>query len=493
MDPTHLSVPSLFNHIRFPLLDLVYIYIYSRVLFIDKDNPGLTSQIHTCRFASPMATMHTDLTALLTANNVPQEVIAQLESDGCTNLKLFSQWAKTREDIKVLILDKIANLARVPLAMASVAQSLEEATAIVSEQTKRSAQGLDSEIADDPLQFAIQQQLEQAWSKKYSFELEPKYQPSNSMLGRIKREFDKRQPTIFNIHKVRTVYNTNKTQEAKKRKLATGVLVQFEEDAYMEDDQVTSRLRHLFAKFDVLGLAWSLAGLFDFRYDGKDVLFCHWQEAQQYIRNLREKVEHLTDTFSEDSVTYYFLTCEEQVRGYVVEYVRQSRDPLPWGMALSRAFKENKDVWVDHRSLLRTKSGGSAPSASLQDKTQLPVAAPVQASSLQSHRAPQGNISSPLRPNKNKSSSKGSGKGSPRQQSKGPTSTTAPQTATHTNSGIAVCKRYNDSRGCKKPCPDGKSHVCDLILAKNNQMCGRGDHNRRGHDPSKHGAAANRT
>ncbi len=124
--------------------------------------------------------MAPDLVALLTSNGVPAEVVEQLRADDCLTVKLFSKWAATRSDIKELIVDKVSGLAKPALAVASVGQAVEEAGAIVAEQTKRSAAGLDSETVDDPLQLAVQLQLELAWSKKYAFELEPKYQPSNS-------------------------------------------------------------------------------------------------------------------------------------------------------------------------------------------------------------------------------------------------------------------------------------------------------------------------
>ena len=50
---------------------------------------------------------------------------------------------------------------------------------------KRSAEGLDPERADEPLIHSVQQALENNFSAKYCWQLEPKYQPSNSMLGRI--------------------------------------------------------------------------------------------------------------------------------------------------------------------------------------------------------------------------------------------------------------------------------------------------------------------
>jgi hypothetical protein len=94
------------------------------------------------------------------------------------------------------------------------------------------------------------------------------------------------------------------------------------------------------------------------------------------------------------------------------------------------------------------------------------------------------------------SSPRGSSKGSPKVSNPGQSA--APKaagnfaTGTHTGSGSKVCKKFNDTRGCHKPCQDGHTHVCDLVLAKTGKICGRGDHSRRTHDAARHGAPADR-
>eukprot|EP00973_Karenia_brevis_P028100 3871199-Karenia_brevis.AAC.1 len=51
--------------------------------------------------------------------------------------------------------------------------------------------------------------------------------------------------------------------------------------------------------------------------------------------------------------------------------------------------------------------------------------------------------------------------------------------------GQDICKRFNDQRGCKPNCPQGKLHLCDILLASN-KACG-GTHTRSQHDPKRHG------
>ena len=312
---------------------------------------------------------------------------------------------------------------------------------------------------DEPLLHAVQQALEAKLTQKYSWQLEPKYQPSNSVLGRIKREFG-----------VKTVFTSNKIQEPKRRRVGTGITLTFEEDLDDEDPQAL-KYRQIMHKYNVLALAWAIAGNFEVTYEGSKCDFASWQQTHRYIRTLREKTELLMDHHSEESVVRYLLSVEEQIRGFAVEYCRRTPS-VPFGAALDMALKENRELWQNFKYLL----SGNKASSSLRsvDAEDLPVESSLQvpATSVQDKAPPKKTPSSP-------------GKESSKVTSQQP----SPQglaTATHTSSGSQICKPWND------PCANGKAHVCDIVLLKTSTVCGRSDHNRRGHNPTKHGAVAPR-
>jgi hypothetical protein len=311
------------------------------------------------------------------------------------------------------------------------------------------------------------------------------------MLGRIKREFDKLAPTIFNVTRVRTVFTSNKQQEPKRRKLGTGITFTFEQDGEDEDPQAL-KYRHVMHKYGVLAMAWAIAGNYEVMYEGSKTDMATWQQTQRYVRALREKTELLLDNHEEESVVRFLLSVEEQVRGFAVEYCRRS-EPVPWGLALEQALRENRDLWSDFKHMLRGHRGSGVVRSI--DSEDLPVPNSVQAPNtpfVQQHSSPrksqQQQQGSPSRPNK-AASSKGNSKGSGAQ--KGQATAAMHATATHTGSGSSICKAWNDSRGCGKPCSQGRAHVCDVVLVKGS-VCGRSDHNRRGHNPAQHGAPAPR-
>ena len=241
--------------------------------------------------------MEADLEALLVSNAVPGPIIDMLKAEGCFSIRLFSKWAPTRSDVQTLVLDKVQSHKTSVLAMASLLQASDEAAALTLATVKRGVEGVNPETVDEPLMTAVQEQLEKAFCTRYAWELEPRYQPANNMLGRIRREFDRRAPTVYSVLKTKSVYSANRSVDPKKRTLGEGLTVIFDDDSEQyADGSTTTRLQHVFGKFELLSTAWAICGNFEVHYDGKQTLFCHWQESRNYIRSLRERSEHLLDS-----------------------------------------------------------------------------------------------------------------------------------------------------------------------------------------------------
>jgi hypothetical protein len=53
-----------------------------------------------------------------------------------------------------------------------------------------------------------------------------------------------------------------------------------------------------------------------------------------------------------------------------------------------------------------------------------------------------------------------------------PPTTNLPKTGRATKTGKYVCKKWQDARGCNEPCPDRKTHGCDVLVA-DNVVCGQ--------------------
>ena len=59
------------------------------------------------------------------------------------------------------------------------------------------------------------------------------------------------------------------------------------------------------------------------------------------------------------------------------------------------------------------------------------------------------------------------------------------------SNGRWLCKKYNDPRGCKAPCPEGGHHACDCTLTTG-YGCDQTGHSRQNHSIQHHGAVKTR-
>ena len=101
--------------------------------------------------------MDGELSALLIANDVAEEVRTWLSNptQGCTNLKAFANLLDSKNEVQSVILAHIPMHKESLKQRTGLKQAWREADAIVTHRLKRTAEGLQSEISDEPLPHAI--------------------------------------------------------------------------------------------------------------------------------------------------------------------------------------------------------------------------------------------------------------------------------------------------------------------------------------------------
>jgi hypothetical protein len=400
-----------------------------------------------------------DLSSILNSNGVPTEVIAYLQTVGCLSLKNFANWVDEAKELQSEVLEKVASHKTDRAALAALKQSWREVESIVARGVKRSAEGLPDVAQDEPLPHGIQDSIMDTFVKTYKFDLEPKRRPCDSLLGRVKREFDTSSPTMFPLHRVRSLAMTTRSTDHKKHRVGELEITDLADtEIFVEDG--SERLRYMLHQLELLSVTWAMAGVTSVKVNGVDVPLCTWQAADRYYRHIREKVEPLTDRFTEDSVKNYLSKIETQLRGFAIELVRCRELPRTWGDALSLVLREHSYLWADNRDCLVRGSGPKPADRSPKPADRNPKPA---------DRSPKP-ADRPLKP------------GSP---AKGKMAT-----ASSTSNGTKLCKSFNDNRGCKPRCPHGLVHACDVVLVKSGAACGSKDHNRAKHDKARHGTPA---
>ena len=391
-----------------------------------------------------MASMKEDL-KLLTKNGVHADVLAWLANSpqDCTDIKLFANIVDEASQLKNSILqhtsqkDNLGQLARLK-------QAWKEAESINQTKLKRLGQGLAEDLLDEALDSATRKSKCDIFQNFYQWTLKPRDMVSDTLLGRIVREFEVGQPSMFAVLRTRSLACSQRAPPTKRHRVTEAVQLNIaqpdEEAAYLED---SGKLRTYFSCFRTLATGWAVAGCFDVTFEGKLVKFCHWQDACTYVSNFEAKAWAAADRYPEESVLRYIVDTEEKVRATAIERCRS--DSMPWGRALLHAWKEESEVWIDAKDSLSSSGVSSSHKH------------------LPKHDAP------------------------------APASTALkvkPATATKLPSGIEIYKRWNDARGCPaRKCPKGKAHVCDVLL-QTGAVCASASHTRTEHDPTRHGAVA---
>jgi hypothetical protein len=309
-----------------------------------------------------------------------------------------------------------------------------------------------------------QEALEDAFHKRYSWELERALSPSPQLLGRIRREFEKLTPAFFPLAKVQSAKSAIRTSEPKRQRVTESVSILMEHPEFEDPGDPSVRLRAMFLRLEILCNGWAIAGVSPIPNTNK--VFCSWQESTVYYRTIKDRIEVLTDAYPEDSVCRYFLAVEEAFRHHAIDMVRRRDNPLVWGAALKAALKEYPVVWSDFSKTLQ--GAKAASSRDVVAATVLPGVQPLA-------------VPPPSAPAQAKSPGKTREVGVERGKI---------ATVNNTSQGAEICKHCNDSRGCKTPCPRGNAHVCDVLLASG-KVCEK-KHTRGQHDESQHGKAARR-
>ena len=326
---------------------------------------------------------------------------------------------------------------------------------------------LDAPLGTDP-----RAQLKLAFMKTYGWPKIPANKiAADRILGRIRREFVKMQPTVLPVAKVRTSLEASTTQQTKRRKVSEFATITFN-DADAADDRVPTCLLEFFLSLEVLFFIWAAAGSDEVQWDGEPVRFANWCHVTEYLDNLEERVLDMQPVYVEHSVVSWFTRVEEDFRGKAVELTRTPGSSIPWGVALLRAQAEQISKWEQRRYLLeyslpssvrstgprkgKGKTGGKK-GGGLQVKVEETLPPPLR------HRELAGQASHHKEP-----------------------------ATCKTWKTKQLCKPYNDGRGCKSGKSCGMEHRCDVRLEGTNEACGARNHARFSHDPRQHGAVTPR-
>ena len=383
--------------------------------------------------------MDDELKEILKDNEVCQPIQDYLIASGCTSVKKYADWVDDQKDLEdtVIKASQVPNLTRKDKA--AVVGAWRDATAINSRRLKRLADNIQDSHVEEPLSELAQRAIEETFLNRYHIEIQGHLRPSDSLLGKLRREMERNLPTFLPLSKVKSAFVSTRTSESKRHK-AGEVSIVLGTDP---DPAPSTRYRDVLLRLEVLANGWALAGCY--AAPGSTTLMCELQDAQRYHRFIKDRTESLLDNYTEPSVVSYCVAVEECFRGHALDLTRRRESPLKWGEALTQVLMQFPIAWSDNMGILVPRSNQSA--------------------------IPGGSTAS--------SSGQMSG-------SRGKLAT-----CTHSSKGKPFCKSWNDARGCRDPCKQGKVHACDLQMQSTGKACEK-RHPRVQHDRDRDGVPASR-
>ena len=156
--------------------------------------------------------MTTELSALLQANNVHADVVKYLtDVEGCLNMKDFANIVDTKAELNQAVFVHVTTITtKKNVELAKLKQAWREAEGLVARGLKRATEGVEEESLDEPLHVDVQRKIEKEFLKCYHFAIKPSKMGCDTLLGRVRREFDKGRVTIFPLNLVRSLAHVSK-------------------------------------------------------------------------------------------------------------------------------------------------------------------------------------------------------------------------------------------------------------------------------------------
>ena len=390
---------------------------------------------------NPMSTIPLEeaLKEILKDNHVPDDICNWMQTVGCCTVKLFADWIEDSKEVEDGIIKASGTSSQDRRTRSSVIGAWKDAVSTNNRRLKRLSENSAEVSIDEPLGEMAQKAVDAAFGSRYNIDLPTYLRPSDSLLGKLKREFDRGLPTFIPLSKVKSAFMASRSQESKKHKASSELSIIIESEA---EAKPSNRYRDVLLRLEVLANGWALAGCFI--PPGQTAHYCTLQNSITYYRTLRDRTEVMLDSYPESAVVDYLISVEESFRGHALDAARRREDPQPWGKSLMDSLERFPVVWSDSAVVFSKAAGPSIPLISS-------VGQPPNQASMKGKLA----------------------------------------TKTHTKDNKVICKAYNDSRGCANPCRKGSVHCCDVELQKTKQACGQ-KHPRSQHDQQAHGAPAMR-
>jgi hypothetical protein len=341
--------------------------------------------------------------------------------------------------------------------LAKLKQAWREAEGLVARGLKRSAEGVEEESLDEPLHVDVQRNIEKEFTKYYKFTIKPNKMGCDTLLGRVKREFDKGRVTIFPLNRVRSLAHVSKDLPQKRQKISEQLVVEFignQEYEMYSDIKDTNRVFMLINQLNILSTTWAVAGCFDTTSQGKDGAFqkyAHWQDCTEYVEEIEKRAIKLLPSCKETSVATFIVELDAHLRAAAIDLVR-TEEVDSFGAALKQAVKDQYHVFKEFEDAVEPRANFTS---NIWERQRKNVRQAQEEKGNTRAKGPNKGAGKNKKGQKNqKGGAKGGGKG-------------------------AICSPFNSKPGCKNASCE-KRHLCSY-RKKDGSFCNSSKHGKMDH------------
>ena len=265
----------------------------------------------------------------------------------------------------------------------------------------------------------------------YKIHLRPWDKGSDMLLGRVTRESEKWTMTFMPLEKVRDLKNTQVLLSTKRQKLTDDVDLLTRNPEEKEEAPITSPMPYLHGLrvyCTTLAVGGNRKVLSKADGAGTEVCYAPLSDMFNYFSLAEEKTHTFMKrhpTAGNTSVCQWLRIADEATRTRVMELVR-TEPQRTVGEAFGQAMHECAHEWAIPKALTQTSSDRPAPAvldSGLGNNKRLQDSPPPRRAGKGGGAAASGDYSPPKQ-----------------------------------YDSRSVCYKWNDQRGCIKPCPDSRGH-----------------------------------
>jgi len=223
--------------------------------------------------------MDSKLTRHLKAKGAHQDIINHLGGStvGCFTMDIFAASVDDRAQIQAAILDKVT-AHKDPIAqLACLKTAWREADAWQTRRITRKAEGLSEETLEEP----VSPELSKDVINTFKTILDPRRTPSVLLFRRIHREFERRQPPMYPVSRVRTLAFVQHRAPATKTKLTDRVHLELDGDSDGEETNAQP-MADSANKLEALCFGWAISGSFSIDWKYEPTVYAAWHEVSKY-------------------------------------------------------------------------------------------------------------------------------------------------------------------------------------------------------------------